>query len=78
MTAIEMLAERAALTGAMTENIPSPCVSVCRMDAHTGYCEGCLRSLDEIRLWSTQTDSDKQAVWARIAQRIAELSPVTP
>ena len=28
--------------------VPSPCISVCRMDERTGWCEGCLRTLAEI------------------------------
>ena len=31
--------------------VPSPCISVCRMDAVTGWCEGCFRTLDEIAGW---------------------------
>ena len=37
---------------AVTEPVPSPCISVCRMDAASGLCEGCLRTLDEIAAWS--------------------------
>jgi len=45
------------------------------MDAQTGYCEGCLRTLDEIRLWSSASDADKRAVWAAIEDRIATQFP---
>ena len=78
MNAIEMLANRAVLARASTENVPSPCSSVCRMDAQRAFCEGCLRSLDEIRLWSTASDLQKKAVWALIAQRITALEPTAP
>ena len=78
MNAIEILAERAVLARASTENVPSPCVSVCRMDAQRAVCECCLRSIDEIRLWSTASGLQKKAVWALIAQRIAALEPTTP
>ena len=33
------------------------------MDEATGWCEGCLRTLDEIALWSVLDDDDKRAVW---------------
>jgi predicted Fe-S protein YdhL (DUF1289 family) len=75
--AIEILAARAITARTAAENVPSPCVSVCRMDAQGAYCEGCLRSLDEIRLWSTASDVDKKAVWVLIAQRIEALPPTT-
>ena len=73
--AMKKLAARAVLAGATAENVPSPCLSVCRMAAKAGVCEGCLRTIDEIRLWSTASDGQKKAVWALIAQRIAEQVP---
>jgi predicted Fe-S protein YdhL (DUF1289 family) len=73
--AIELVAARALSARAIAENVPSPCVSICRMDAQSGYCEGCLRTLDEIRLWSSASDADKRAVWAAIESRIAAQFP---
>lgn len=49
--------------------VPSPCISVCRMDAKRGLCEGCQRTLDEIAAWSVMDDAAKQAVWDRLLQR---------
>ena len=49
--------------------VPSPCINICRIDAGSGWCEGCLRSLDEIAAWSRMDDEDKQAVWSRLAER---------
>jgi uncharacterized protein len=49
--------------------VPSPCTSVCRMDARTGLCEGCLRTIDEIIGWSTMADDDKRAVWDLLDER---------
>ena len=49
--------------------VPSPCINVCRMDASTGWCEGCFRTLDEIAAWSTLDDAARRAVWARLADR---------
>lgn len=51
------------------DDVPSPCVSVCRMDGSTGLCEGCFRSLDEIAAWSRMADADKRAVWRLIEER---------
>jgi len=57
--------------------VPSPCVSVCRMSALTGWCEGCWRSLDEIRAWGGSDDAAKRAIWAQVEarQRTAGLQP---
>jgi hypothetical protein len=52
---------------------PSPCISVCQMDARTGWCIGCLRSIEEIGAWATNTDHDKRAVWQHIGERLAFL-----
>ena len=52
---------------------PSPCINVCRMNDATGLCEGCLRTLDEIALWSVLDDDDKRAVWALLPERLARL-----
>ena len=49
--------------------VPSPCISVCRLDEATGYCLGCRRSIDEIRDWIIMTPDQKKAVLARLAER---------
>jgi predicted Fe-S protein YdhL (DUF1289 family) len=59
----------------MAENVPSPCYSVCRMDTGSGLCEGCFRTIDEIREWSRADDHGKQQVWALIHQRLRETHP---
>ena len=56
-----------------TTRVPSPCVSVCRMDDASGLCVGCWRTLDEIAAWATLGDEAKRAVWQHIEQRQAEL-----
>lgn len=49
--------------------VPSPCIAICRMDAVTGWCEGCLRTLDEIAAWSRMDNGGKTAVWAQLDAR---------
>jgi len=53
--------------------VPSPCTSVCRMDAATGWCLGCARTVDEIAAWATLDDEAKRAVWALLPARQVEL-----
>ena len=48
---------------------PSPCISICRMDADTGFCEGCFRTLDEIAAWGMMADADKRTVWRELVRR---------
>jgi predicted Fe-S protein YdhL (DUF1289 family) len=78
--AIKLLAARAISVRSMAENIPSPCLSVCRMDAAGTLCLGCYRTLDEIALWSRADDATKRQVWAAIAQRLpaTHTQPTTP
>jgi predicted Fe-S protein YdhL (DUF1289 family) len=42
------------------------------MDAASGLCEGCWRTLDEIAAWSTLEDDAKRVVWQRLRERRAE------
>ncbi len=67
----ESIAIHAVLARATGQNVPSPCVSVCRMSEDTGLCEGCWRTLDEIIQWSTADEPAKRAIWAQIEQRLA-------
>jgi predicted Fe-S protein YdhL (DUF1289 family) len=45
------------------------------MHASTKLCNGCFRTIEEITAWSRMGDEDKRIVWARIAQRIEEVTP---
>jgi hypothetical protein len=53
--------------------VPSPCIDVCRMNPDTGWCEGCLRTIDEIAGWSSLDDAQKRAVWDAIDVRHTQL-----
>ena len=76
------IAARAGLVRAAVEKglepVPSPCTSVCRMDAATGWCAGCWRTLDEIAHWSAMDDPQRLAVWARVEQRIHDTETHRP
>ncbi len=71
MPALDLLAERAALVcDGLVGEVPSPCVSVCKLDPVTQHCEGCLRTLDEIAAWGRMDDGSRRDVWQLIRQRI--------
>jgi len=53
----------------IAEQVPSPCISVCVMDAASGVCIGCLRTLDEIAAWSVLDADGRRAVLAAIENR---------
>lgn len=50
-------------------SVPSPCINVCRMNAQSGLCAGCFRTIDEIVQWGSASDDVKRAVWRRIKRR---------
>ena len=72
--AMEILTKKAMVVLASghhdDEPVPSPCVSVCKMDAERMFCTGCLRTLDELRAWSTLDNAGKRAVWQLIEGRL--------
>jgi len=49
--------------------VASPCIKVCEIDAATGCCRGCLRTLDEIAGWLQYSAQQKRAVLERVAER---------
>jgi predicted Fe-S protein YdhL (DUF1289 family) len=56
--------------------VPSPCISICAIDQVTGLCAGCLRTLDEIAVWSVLDDDEKRAVWTELDARRAAANPL--
>jgi uncharacterized protein len=53
----------------MTAAVPSPCINICRMNPATGWCEGCLRTLDEIAAWGGLDEGRKRQVWTVLRER---------
>ncbi|MDB5751116.1 MAG: YbaK/prolyl-tRNA synthetase associated protein [Ramlibacter sp.] len=49
--------------------VPSPCISICRLDADSGLCEGCFRTLDEITAWSGMPDAQRRVLWLELERR---------
>jgi uncharacterized protein len=47
----------------------SPCINVCRMDAASGWCEGCLRTIDEIAAWGALDDGARRLVMLQLSGR---------
>lgn len=43
---------------AVTTASLSPCIGICRLDPR-GYCEGCLRTGDEIARWRGMSESER-------------------
>jgi prolyl-tRNA editing enzyme YbaK/EbsC (Cys-tRNA(Pro) deacylase)/predicted Fe-S protein YdhL (DUF1289 family) len=67
--ALQTTLARASQAQDVTQPVPSPCNSVCRMDEASGWCAGCFRSIDEIANWSRMTPTQQRDVWRLIEQR---------
>ena len=53
--------------------IRSPCIGVCCMDDLTGFCQGCYRTIDEIKNWWEMDKQQQKEIINKAAQREAEL-----
>ena len=49
--------------------VASPCTNVCRIDAETGLCAGCYRTLDEIAGWIDLSAEQKRTLLATLLIR---------
>ncbi len=49
--------------------VNSPCRNVCTLDAASGLCHGCWRTIDEISLWSSASNADKLSILAAVSRR---------
>lgn len=47
----------------------TPCIGLCQIHAVSGLCSGCLRSLDEIALWSQLTNPERAKIMAGLSAR---------
>jgi uncharacterized protein len=54
---------------ASASTVPSPCTDVCKIDASTGWCEGCLRTIDEIGAWGALDNRAKRDIWKLLPAR---------
>jgi predicted Fe-S protein YdhL (DUF1289 family) len=59
---------------AAANEVASPCISICQLDATRTHCVGCFRTLDEIAAWSVLDAAAKRAVLAALPLRRAAAS----
>ncbi len=76
------LAQRAALVlaeGGFAEDfdgvVTSPCISVCRMTPDRSHCQGCFRTLEELRAWGKADAATRRAIWAALLVRAGVAHP---
>ena len=50
-------------------NLPSPCISICKLNKSTGFCDGCFRTINEISEWPSMTDVERMSLLETLRQR---------
>jgi predicted Fe-S protein YdhL (DUF1289 family) len=55
----------------MSESVAvnSPCISVCVINAETGYCLGCFRTTDEIENWLQRSPAERARIIHQLERR---------
>ena len=51
------------------KNLPSPCVSICKLNKSTGFCEGCFRTENEIALWPSMNNDERLSLLPILSER---------
>jgi predicted Fe-S protein YdhL (DUF1289 family) len=54
------------------EDIVSPCIGVCAINDSNGFCQGCYRTVEEIREWWNMTDEEREKVMGTLDQRLLD------
>ncbi len=52
--------------------IESPCTKICALDARSGRCLGCGRTIYEIAHWTAMSDAERMRIIAELPARRAE------
>ena len=50
-------------------NLPSPCISICKLNKSTGFCDGCFRTINEISQWPSMTDVERMSLLETLRKR---------
>ncbi|CAN2533537.1 hypothetical+protein [Methylocapsa aurea] len=53
----------------------TPCVKICRIDAPTGFCIGCARTMAEIAGWGAASADERKRILASLPARRERLLP---
>lgn len=51
--------------------IESPCVNICTLDARSGICLGCGRTVDEIAQWAAMAAAERSRIMLELPTRLA-------
>jgi predicted Fe-S protein YdhL (DUF1289 family) len=49
--------------------VETPCVKICTLDARSGRCLGCARTIDEIARWGSMGAAERARIMAELPGR---------
>lgn len=58
--------------------VASPCIKQCKISSDSGLCVGCLRTIDEITVWSRADRELKLAILEKLETRKLNIFTATP
>lgn len=70
----DQLRRRAIRVRGCGNSVPSPCLSVCRVNDNSGFCEGCFRTMSEISSWGRSGPVWQKQLWQTILERLDHAS----
>ena len=77
--ALAQRAAQVAAEGGFAEDfngvVTSPCISVCRMTPDRSHCQGCFRTLEELRAWGKVDAAQRRAIWRALLERAGIAHP---
>lgn len=53
----------------MQAEVKSPCIGVCAVDEVSGLCQGCYRTIDEIKGWWDMAQEDQKKLLTTLEER---------
>ena len=51
------------------DEVQSPCIKVCVIHPEARLCTGCLRTIDEITVWSKLSNEDRKTIMDELPDR---------
>ena len=49
--------------------VETPCLNICTLDARSGRCLGCARTIDEIARWGSMSAAQRALIMAELPPR---------
>ena len=56
------------------DEVQSPCIKICVIHPEARLCTGCLRTIDEITVWSKLSPEARQTIMEELPTRQGQLS----